>query len=87
MPPGLTKLEDTLFVTSPVFRFVFVLFKVKPAIGVPFTVDTVLGEDAGVPVAEDTDPPASPNHPAGLRTVTPMNPPAWVNPALGAFEI
>ena len=85
MPPGLTKLEDWLFVTNPVLRFVFVLFKVKPAIGVPFMVDTVLGEDVGV--AEETEPLASPNHPAGLRTVTPVKPPAWVNPVLGAFEI
>lgn len=68
-------------------RFVFVLFKAKPAIGVPFMVDTVLGEDVGV--AEDTEPLASPNHGVGaeLRTVTPVNPPDWVNPAVGAFEI
>jgi hypothetical protein len=68
-----------------VLRFVFVLFKVKPAIGVPFTVDTVLGEDPGV--ADDTAPPASPYQPAPLRTVTAVNPPPWVKPMFGAFEI
>ena len=53
--------------------------------GTPFMVGTVLGADVGV--ADDTEPPASPYQPAGLRTVTPVNPPAWVKPTLGALLI
>ena len=53
--------------------------------GTPFMVGTVLGAEFGV--ADDTAPPASPYHPAGLRIVTPVNPPAWVKPMLGALLI
>ena len=66
-------------------RFVNVLFRAKPAMGTPFMVATVLGAEFGV--ADDTAPPASPYHLAGLRIVTPVNPPAWVKPMLGALLI
>ena len=71
--------------TLPVSRFVVVLFRVKLAVGMPLIVCTLLGADPGV--AEDTAPLANPYHPAELRIVTPVNPPAWVKPMFGALLI